>query len=67
MFPLRGLDLFFPSSVLAVVDSESLELLDEEEEDGFLLNFVTAGGDGFSLVVMESLFSYQILTHLMNC
>lgn len=50
MFPLRGLDLFFPSSVLAVVDSESLELLDEEEEDGFLLNFVTAGGDGLFLV-----------------
>lgn len=49
MFPLRGLDLFFPSSVLAVVDSESLELLDEEEEDGFLLNFVTAGGDGLFL------------------
>lgn len=49
IFPLSGLDLFFPSSVLAVVDSESLELLDEEEEDGFLLNFVTAGGDGLFL------------------
>lgn len=49
MFPLRGLDLFFPSSDLAVVDSESLELLDEEEDDDFLFDFVTAGGDGLFL------------------
>lgn len=49
IFPLSGLDSFFPSSVLAVVDSESLDELLDDEEDDLAFTFATAGGDGLFL------------------